>query len=67
MAVKEVYSVGDTIPENGIYECTTCGAGKKTIRQRLKKGENFPECSGCSDNEVWKKASAFDTSYGCHC
>lgn len=67
MAVKEVYRVGDVIPENGIYECTACGEGKKIIRQRLKKGENFPECGACDDKKIWTKASVFDTSYACHC
>jgi hypothetical protein len=67
MAVKEVYTVGDIIPENGIYECASCSGGKKIIRQRLKKGENFPECKGCADKEVWKKTAAFNTSCGCPC
>jgi len=68
METKKIYHVGDIIPETALYECEVCGDEKKPFRLRLKKGEVFPQCERCEEDEVWKKASStLDMSFGCHC
>lgn len=68
MEEKKIYKTGDVVPETALYECSVCNDLKKPIRQRLKEGEKFPRCSGCSDTDIWQKASStLDMPTGCHC
>lgn len=42
VAVKELYAIGDVIPETGLYVCVPCG-----YVQQFIAGEVFPTCDAC--------------------
>lgn len=58
MEEEKRYKKGDVVPETNLYKCTTCKVINKTVRERLKQGENFPDCKECADKEIteWQKA-----------
>jgi hypothetical protein len=60
MEEQNIFKTGDIVAETALYECTTCKEIKKTVRQRLQKGDSFPECKVCSDKGAtkWQRASS---------
>lgn len=48
------YKIGERVPESGKYECVACEDLGMKKRLFLKEGDNFPECSSCGKDALWK-------------
>lgn len=60
--MKNAYSIGEEVPEDGIYICVPCG-----YKLKLNRGDKYPECISClerhkdvdmkeiSDQGTWEK------------
>jgi hypothetical protein len=52
---RGLYCVGDVVEEYGEYECKVCDDLGIEVKETLKTGDCFPECSCCDDTEIWYK------------
>jgi len=59
MRKKELFPVGDVVPEHGEYECEICKKSGVEVKEDLRKGDIFPKCSSCGTIDVWSKLSFF--------
>lgn len=49
---KQVFKVGDKVPQAGRYVCTVCGFAIEFLSKHIEKGATFPTCPVCLSGTV---------------